>query len=49
MGIWDKVKEEALNQFIEVIEWLDESEGNDFVQVSGSWSGDQEWRATDRA
>ena len=25
MGIWDKVKEEALNQFIEVIEWLDES------------------------
>ncbi len=25
MGIWDKVKSEALNQFIEVIEWLDES------------------------
>ncbi|NNE66257.1 MAG: zinc-ribbon domain-containing protein [Pyrinomonadaceae bacterium] len=25
MGIWDKVKNEALNQFIEVIEWLDES------------------------
>ena len=25
MGIWDKVKEEALNQFIEVIEWLDDS------------------------
>jgi membrane protease subunit (stomatin/prohibitin family) len=25
MGIWDRVKEEALNQFIEVIEWLDES------------------------
>ena len=25
MGLWDKVKEEALNQFIEVIEWLDES------------------------
>ncbi len=25
MGLWDKVKNEALNQFIEVIEWLDES------------------------
>jgi membrane protease subunit (stomatin/prohibitin family) len=25
MGIWDKVKNEALNQFIEVIEWLDDS------------------------
>ena len=25
MGIWDKVKTEAMNQFIEVIEWLDES------------------------
>lgn len=25
MGIWDKVKSEAMNQFIEVIEWLDES------------------------
>ena len=25
MGIWDKVKNEAMNQFIEVIEWLDES------------------------
>ena len=25
MGIWDKVKSEALNQFIEVIEWLDDS------------------------
>ena len=25
MGIIDKVKEAALNQFIEVIEWLDES------------------------
>jgi membrane protease subunit (stomatin/prohibitin family) len=25
MSIWDKVKNEALNQFIEVIEWLDES------------------------
>ncbi len=25
MGIFDKVKEAALNQFIEVIEWLDES------------------------
>ena len=26
MGIWDKVKNEALNQFIEVIEWLDETQ-----------------------
>ncbi|HNQ15375.1 MAG TPA: SPFH domain-containing protein, partial [Pyrinomonadaceae bacterium] len=26
MSIWDKVKNEALNQFIEVIEWLDESQ-----------------------
>ena len=25
MSIWDKVKNEALNQFIEVIEWLDET------------------------
>jgi hypothetical protein len=25
MGIFDKVKEAALNQFIEVIEWLDDS------------------------
>ena len=25
MGIWDKAKEELLNQFIEVIEWLDET------------------------
>lgn len=25
MSLWDKVKSEALNQFIEVIEWLDES------------------------
>ncbi len=25
MGIWDKVKNEAMSQFIEVIEWLDES------------------------
>ncbi len=25
MGILDKVKEAALNQFIEVIEWLDDS------------------------
>ena len=25
MGLWDKVKNEALNQFIEVIEWLDDS------------------------
>lgn len=30
MSIWDKVKNEALNQFIEVIEWLDES-GNTIV------------------
>jgi membrane protease subunit (stomatin/prohibitin family) len=26
MGIWDRVKNEALNQFIEVIEWLDNSQ-----------------------
>ena len=25
MSIFDKIKAEALNQFIEVIEWLDES------------------------
>ncbi len=25
MGLWDRVKNEALNQFIEVIEWLDDS------------------------
>ncbi len=25
MGLFDKIKEEALNQFIEVIEWLDDS------------------------
>lgn len=30
MSIWEKVKNEALNQFIEVIEWLDES-GNTIV------------------
>lgn len=30
MSLWDKVKNEALNQFIEVIEWLDES-GNTIV------------------
>ncbi|NJM54098.1 MAG: hypothetical protein HC846_12375 [Blastocatellia bacterium] len=30
MSIWDRVKNEALNQFIEVIEWLDES-GNTIV------------------
>lgn len=30
MSIWDKVKSEALNQFIEVIEWLDET-GNTIV------------------
>ncbi len=26
MSIFDKVKEAAFNQFIEVIEWLDESQ-----------------------
>ena len=26
MSIWEKVKNEALNQFIEVIEWLDDSQ-----------------------
>ena len=26
MSIFDKIKQEALNQFIEVIEWLDESQ-----------------------
>ncbi|MCE7963523.1 MAG: hypothetical protein DYH05_13675, partial [Acidobacteria bacterium ACB1] len=30
MSIFDKVKEEALNQFIEVIEWLDDT-GNTLV------------------
>jgi membrane protease subunit (stomatin/prohibitin family) len=26
MGIFDKIKEGALNQFIEVIEWLDSTQ-----------------------
>ena len=30
MSLWDRVKNEAMNQFIEVIEWLDES-GNTIV------------------
>ena len=35
MSIVDKIKEAAMNQFIEVIEWLDESQIYVGLPVSG--------------
>ena len=48
MSIFDKVKEAAMNQFIEVIEWLDDRATRCFT-VFRLPAGDQKRRAADRS
>ncbi len=49
MSIVDKIKEAALNQFIEVIEWLDDSQDTLVYRFPVARTGDQERRPVDRS